>query len=126
MVHPEKKGKCTYLLLGLTMGITLFTLGLLIFFVIRFDLSIENHSTFSRDFPVWRGYALFVLLIWSLGVNIYCFEKYKVNYQLILGLQDHHRTSSVDIFHLACFFTLKFLVLFTLYLLQLTEKIGTN
>ena len=40
-----------------------------------------------------------------------------------MELDDQHHTTSVDIFHLAAFFTLEFLILYMVYLLQVMKGI---
>jgi flagellar biosynthesis protein FlhB len=98
-------------------------LGTLIFITYE-NLSIENNSAaFSRDFPTWRGIALFILYIWILGFDVYCFERYKISHRLIFTFNDHHYSSSSSVFKIAGFYTALFMVIFLLYLLLVTNII---
>lgn len=100
------------------MGATTILLGTLLFIIIYQNLSLENTSlAFSRDFPTWRGIAIFILYIWLLGFDVYCFEKYKISHRLIFKFNDHHYSTSSSVFKIAGFFTVIFMVLFLIYLL---------
>ena len=56
------------------MGATFVLMGTLVFIIQYENLSIENSSAaFARDFPTWRGVAIFILYIWILGLDVYCF-----------------------------------------------------
>jgi hypothetical protein len=114
-----------YFRLGLWMGTSIVILSIMIFIIVYQGLSVENDSEFARDFPVWRGIAIFIIYIWVLGFNIYCFETYKISHRLIFKFNDHLYSNYRYIFRLAGFFTTIFLVMFLLYLLSLTSLIHT-
>lgn len=111
---------------GLWVGISISLLAVLIFIIVYDNLSIENTSVFSRDFPTWRGIAIFILYIWVLGFNIFMYEKYKISHRLIFKFHDHHYSTSTDIFKVAGSFTTLYLTLFLFYLLQITNIIGPS
>lgn len=102
-------------------------MGTLVFIIQYENLSIENSSAaFSRDFPTWRGVAIFILYFWILGMDVYCFEKYKISHRLIFNFNDHHYSSSSSVFKIAGFFTSLFMVNFMVYLLFVSKIISTN
>lgn len=101
-------------------------LGILVFIILYKHLNVENDSIFARDFPTWRGAAVFILYIWVLGFNLYCFETYKISHRLIFKFTDHHYSTSAHIFRFAGIFTTLFLILFLIYLLKLTAIITTS
>lgn len=102
-------------------------LGTLIFIIQYENLSIENlSSAFSRDFPTWRGVGIFILYIWILGFDVYCFERYKISHRLIFNFNDHHYSSSSSVFKIAGFFTSLFMVAFMVYLLFVSKIISSN
>lgn len=106
-----------YFSFGLWVGTSLVVLATLIFIIVYQDLSVENDSVFARDFPVWRGSAIFILYIWVLGFNVYCYETYKISHRLIFKYNDHLYSSHRYLFRLAGFFTTVFLVMFLFYLM---------
>jgi len=58
---------------GSWIGICLTILGVLIAILAYTGKSIETDPIFNRDFPTWRGIALFIIYIWILGLNVYGF-----------------------------------------------------
>ena len=99
-------------------------IGTLIFIIRYSNLNIESDAIFSRDFPTWRGAAIFTLYIWVLGFNLFCFEKYKISHRLIFKFNDHHFSNSTYLFRLAGLFTMLFMVTFLIYLLQIAKIIN--
>ena len=71
--HKEESSENDYFFMGVGVGASLVVLGILIFIIKYMGLSIENTSVFARDFPTWRGIAIFILYIWVLGFDLYCF-----------------------------------------------------
>jgi hypothetical protein len=59
--------------MGFGVGASIVVLGTLIFIILYQKLSVENTSVFARDFPTWRGIAIFILYNWVLGFNLYFF-----------------------------------------------------
>ena len=113
-----------YFLFGLGVGATIMVIGTLIFIIRYSNLNIESDAIFSRDFPTWRGAAIFTLYIWVLGFNLFCFEKYKISHRLIFKFNDHHFSNSTYLFRLAGLFTMLFMVTFLIYLLQIVKIIN--
>lgn len=112
--------------MGLGVGASFIVLGTLIFIILYQGLDVENNSVFARDFVVWRGLAIFVLYIWVLGFDLYCFERYKISHRLTFHFNDHHYSTSAEIFRLAGLFTALYLVLFLIYLLHVAEVFNLN
>jgi hypothetical protein len=67
---------------------------------------------------MFRGGLVFILYLWGLAWNVYGFTKFNINYKLIFKFDNHYSTYT-QIMKRAGFFTLLFLVMFTLYLLGL-------
>lgn len=83
-----------FLCLGIGIGASFIVLGALIFIIVYTGQSVETNTVFSRDFPTWRGIGIFILYIWVLGFNLYCFERYKISHRLIFKFNDHHYSTS--------------------------------
>jgi hypothetical protein len=88
------------------------------------NVNLDNDKNFARDFPTWRGISIFIFYIWVLGFNIYMYEEYKITHRLILKFDDHHYSTSVNIFKFAGLHTSIFLILFLLYILGLTGLVS--
>ncbi len=110
---------------GLGVGATVVLLGILVGIIQYQGLEIDgvNKSVFSRDFPTWRGIAIFILYIWVLGFDVYFFEKYKISHRLILKFDDHHYSPSSYYFKIAGILTSIFMLTFLFYLLQISGVI---
>lgn len=108
-------------LLGLWIGVSSSLLILLIVLIAINNISLSTDNRFSRDFPVWRGIAIIIFYVWILGFNIYMYEQYKITHRLIFNFNDHHYSKSVEIFKFAGLHSSLFLILFLLYVLDLTN-----
>lgn len=106
-------------LVGLWIGVSVSLLIVLVVIIQVNKLSLENDSAFSRDFPTWRGVAIFIFYLWILGFNTYMYERYKITHRLIFKFNDHHYSKAIHIFKIAGFHTSAFLILFLLYVLDL-------
>jgi hypothetical protein len=68
-------------MVGIWIGLTLSIMIVLIVIIEVNNLSIDNESKFSRDFPTWRGIAIWIFYVWMMGFDIYIFEKYQIRYR---------------------------------------------
>jgi hypothetical protein len=83
-----------YFYMGMGVGASIVVLGVMWFIMEYQGFSIENNSVFARDFPTWRGVAIYILYIWVLGFDLYCFETYKISHRLTFHFNDHHYSTS--------------------------------
>ena len=86
--------------------------------------SVEEHPIFNRDFATYRGIAFIIFYIWVLGICVFCFEWYIISYRNILDFNDHHYSTSTQIFKVAGFLSTIFAALFTLYALNLAGVVS--
>lgn len=67
----------------------------------------DNDSDFTLDvFPVFRGSLALFLYLLFLGVQVYIWEKYDINYRRVLGIQMKYSTSSEMIIRAMVFLVL--------------------
>lgn len=71
--HKEGPSEKEFFFSGVGVGASIVVLGTLIFIILYQGLDVENNSVFARDFPAWRGVGIFILYIWVLGFDLYCF-----------------------------------------------------
>lgn len=85
------------------------------------DLSIANQSNFSRDFPTWRGIAIWIWYVWILGTDIYFYDKFKIRYRQIFKIKPDHYPQPVNIYRIAGFHSSVFVILFLFYVLDVAN-----
>jgi hypothetical protein len=71
--YKAKATKTDGMFVGIWMGISISMIVLLMATISIFNLSIEDDSRFSKDFPTWRGIAIFIWYVWILGLNIWLY-----------------------------------------------------
>lgn len=83
--------------------------------------SVETDPIFNRDFPTWRGIAYIILYLWVIGLNVFCFEYFKISHRIILDFNEHHYETSTGIFKIAGFLSTVFAAVFTIYALNIAD-----
>ena len=68
------------IMIGIFFGVCIFV-GLILGYLKN---QVQTDPIFNVDFGTWRGSALFILYIWSLGVNLRHFEKHNISHRTIL------------------------------------------
>lgn len=83
----------------------------------------QGDPIFNRDFPTWRGIALFVFYIWSLGINTHHYERHNISHRTILENTQTKYPTSTNLYKFAGFFSAILVVVFTLYVLDIADII---
>lgn len=60
------------------------------------SLSIEDDPEFKAIFPIFRGIGLIILYTWLLGINVYGWLKFNINYKLVFDF-NHHSSNIVEV-----------------------------
>lgn len=84
---------------------------------------VQTGSIFNTDFPIWRGIALFIAYAWVIGVNMHHYEKYNISHRAILENTQTKYPTSTGMYIFAGFFTALLIVVFTLYVLDISDTI---
>jgi hypothetical protein len=50
------------------------------------DLQNHVHLTFQATLPIWRGLALVILCLWGWAINVYLFQRYRINAEFIFEI----------------------------------------
>lgn len=74
-------------------------------------------------FPMFRGVGLLIFYLWGTAWNTYGFQKYRINYRLILEYGPHYSTT-MSIMKRASFFTLLLFLMLLVYFLGLTYNLN--
>lgn len=74
---------------------------------------------------MFRGVGLFILYLWGLGWNVYGFNKFNINYRLILKFDNHYSTYG-QIMKRAGFFTVLLLLMYMLFIVGKQYSLNTG
>ena len=83
----------------------------------HFDIDMDDDAKFKIIFPMFRGYLVFILYYWYLGVNVYVWNKYHINYKLAFNFNDNHYSDVIRIFKRAAIFSFVFMFLLLCYMI---------
>lgn len=98
-------------------GLFVATAAFLAIILAASNINLEKDPIFNKDFSHWRGIAFIIFYIWSLGINMYFYEKYNINHRVVLENNYTMYPTSVGIFRFASVFSVLFVVFFSLYAL---------
>lgn len=82
-------------------------------------MTLNANTVFNKDFTLWRGISIFIFYIWILGVDFAYFEKYKISHRIILKNNYPKYPVSTDLFTIGGVFSIIFIIVFTIYALQI-------
>ena len=77
-------------------------------------------AKFKTIFPMFRGYLVMVLYYWFLGLNVYVWNTFHINYKLAFNF-DSHYSPVISIFKRAAFFTMIVGIMLLCYMIERTE-----
>lgn len=78
-----------FFILGLFWGIFVVIILLLYSISNKFKIDSDVDPEFNSIFPIFRGQINICLLLWIWCGNVYFWNKYSINYRLILGFSNH-------------------------------------
>jgi hypothetical protein len=80
----------------------------------------DDDAKFKTIFPMFRGYLVMVLYYWFLGLNVYVWNKYHINYKLAFNF-DSHYSPVISIFKRAAFFLMIVGIMLLCYMIERTQ-----
>lgn len=107
------------LFIGLLVGTVITIIVFVSIILSRSDVTLNANTVFNKDFSLWRGISIFIFYIWVLGIDFGYFEKYKINHRIILKNNYPKYPISTDLFSIAGVFSIIFIIVFTIYALQI-------
>ena len=105
---------------GFFIGILVIIFLLCILIGNHFHIDMDDDAKFKTIFPMFRGYLVMVLYYWFLGLNVYVWNKYHINYRLSFNF-DSHYSPVISIFKRAAFFTLIVAIMLLCYMIERTQ-----
>ena len=106
--------------LGFFIGILLIIFILCILIGNHFHIDMDDDAKFKTIFPMFRGYLVMVLYYWFLGLNVFVWNTYHINYKLAFNF-DSHYSPVVSIFKRAAFFTMIVAIMLLCYMIERTQ-----
>lgn len=97
---------------GFFVGLMVILLILCILIGVHFSIDMDDDAKFKSIFPMFRGYLVFILYYWYLGLNVYAWNMAHINYKLAFAFNDNHYSDVISIFKRAAFFS--FILVFML------------
>lgn len=81
--------------LGLFLGIFIFSFLIMIIVLVSSNIfkSNQNNNFIEFQFRVFRGSLILYLYLLFLGLNVYGWEKYNINYKRVFDIQVHYSTA---------------------------------
>jgi hypothetical protein len=105
---------------GFFIGILLIIFILCILIGNHFHIDMDDDAKFKTIFPMFRGYLVMVLYYWFLGLNVYVWNKYHINYKLAFNF-DSHYSPVISIFKRAAFFAMIVGIMLLCYMIERTQ-----
>jgi hypothetical protein len=84
------------------------------------QIDIDLDPEFSSLFPMYRTYGIICLYLWTLGLNVWVWNKANINYKALFTFDNHYSTVT-EIFIRASIFTNALFIAFFIYMLTRTQ-----
>lgn len=98
--------------MGFSTGIFVGCLLASIYLLQKLDFFSTDQNDFIKyQFPIFRGTLMIFLYWFFLGLNVYVWEKYNINYKRVFQIQMHH-SSPYQIFRRVSIFMAIWMVIF--------------
>ena len=105
---------------GFFIGILLIIFILCILIANHFHIDMDDDAKFKTIFPMFRGYLVMVLYYWFLGLNVYVWNTFHINYKLAFNF-DSHYSPFISVFKRAAFFTMIVAIMLLCYMIERTQ-----
>jgi hypothetical protein len=80
----------------------------------------DDDAKFKTIFPMFRGYLVMTFYFWFLGLNVYVWNIFHINYRLAFNF-DSHYSPVISIFKRAAFFTMIVAIMLLCYMIERTK-----
>ena len=105
---------------GFFIGILLIIFILCILIGNHFHIDMDDDAKFKTIFPMFRGYLVMVLYYWFLGLNVFVWNTFHINYRLAFNF-DSHYSPFISVFKRAAFFTMIVAIMLLCYMIERTK-----
>jgi hypothetical protein len=106
---------------GITLGLTLTLLAIAIYI---FGLMEEKPPFYTEMFIMFRGFFMAIVLVWYWGLNMYLWERYRVNYAFIFEFNAREHTKHITMWRAASIFSLVWALFFLVWAISVAKPAG--
>lgn len=106
--------------LGFWVGILFLLSALICIISIDYNIDMDDDYHFKSIFPMFRGYGIICLYLWLLGLNVYTWNIFNINYKLCFDFSNHH-SHVIEIFQRAAAFSSIFVLMVLFYMIIRTQ-----
>jgi hypothetical protein len=103
---------------GITLGLTLTMLAIAIYI---FALMEEKPPFYTEMFIMYRGFFMAIMLVWFWGLNMYLWERYRVNYAFIFEFNPREHTKHITMWRAASIFSLVWALFLLIWALSVAK-----
>ena len=82
----------------------------------HYNIDMDSESEFKYIFPMFRAYFCICLYFWIIGINVFIWNKNKINFKLIFQFTNQN-IDVISIFVKAAFFSSLFVSMYLLYMI---------
>lgn len=115
-VYSYELSNSQSLLLGLFLGLMIFSFFIIGLIIFNYNLDIDNDQELASVFPMFRAFWIICLYWWVTGLNVFSWNQGSINYKLIFNFGNYN-CEVIEIFKSAASFTFILLVSIIFYML---------
>ncbi len=106
--------------LGYFVGILTFLVTAILIISYDYNIDMDDDLHFKSIFPMFRGYGIICLYFWLLGLNVYTWNIFNINYKLCFDFSNHY-SNVISIFQRAAAFSSVFVLMILIYMIIRTQ-----
>jgi len=106
--------------LGFYVGILALLIVIICIISYDYNIDMDNDQEFKSIFPMFRGYGIICLFLWLLGLNVYTWNIFNINYKLCYDFSNHY-SDVISIFQRAAAFSSVLVLMVLIYMIIRTQ-----
>jgi hypothetical protein len=80
--------------------------------------TLESNSSYLTEFKIWRGASYLIFMNWVIGIVLFLFDYFKINYRLVLIESDTFVPKPQAFLQTAVTLSAIYLIMFIIYLFK--------
>ena len=119
-INPRYFTQTQSFYLGFFSGILFLLLSSCYLISYDYNIDMDDDYHFKSIFPMFRGYGIICLYLWLLGLNVYAWNVFNINYKLCFDFKSHY-SNVISIFQRAAVFSSVFVLMILFYMILRTQ-----
>lgn len=107
---------CQVVVLVTIISVIVVLIGICCIISYYYNIDMDSDAEFKSIFPMFRAFFVICLYIWLLGINVYVWDKAKINYKLAFQFSSHY-SDVLSIFKRAACFSAVFVLMYICYMI---------